>query len=420
MRTRAFNWPLIAILTSIAALNYCDRLAIAAVFPLLKSDLGLSDVMLGAVGSAFLWSYAIGSPIVGWIADHSSRSRIVLFSLVAWSLVTLATGLTHSTGQLVTMRVLLGLAECAYIPAAVGLLADHHGPAQRGRAIGIHTAGLGIGAVAGSTAAGYLGQHYGWRSTFVILGAVGLLISVVAALVLRGKDIRTEAAGDRITPQRRESHGTLRGLFTVPSYWVLLVQSLLLSIGIWLFLNWLPSYFKENFDMSLAGAGFYGAALLEFPLLFGVVAGGYLSDAVARRNSAARMLVQMICYIFGAVLLLVFTGNASFSLVAGAVLGFSLMRSFAVANESPLLCDLLPPRQRSTAIGFMNSANTFAGGIGVFVAGMLKSSYGLRAIFAGVSVVLLAAAAVNAIGYFFFVTRDLRRRADKILEEVPA
>jgi predicted MFS family arabinose efflux permease len=419
MQTKSFNWPLIAMLTSIAALNYCDRLAIAAVFPLLKADLGASDVMLGTIASAFLWSYAIGSPIVGWIGDHISRTRMVLFSLTAWSLVTMATGLTHSANHLIVIRVLLGLAECAYLPAAIGLLADHHGSKQRGRAISIHTAGLGVGAIIGSTLAGYLGQHYGWRSTFLILGAAGLVLSLIAAFVLRGKDTFVSRERPVVVVQEvSETGGILRALLRVPSFWVLLVQSMILSIGIWLFLNWLPLYFNESFGMSLAGAGFYGAALLEFPLLFGVVAGGYLSDAVARRSSAGRMLVQMVCYLIGSVLLLVFTRNSAFALVASAVLGFSLMRSFAVANETPLLCDLLPSKQRSTAVGLMNSANTFAGGVGVFGAGVLKSNFGLSAIFAGVSGILLIAAAVNAFGYLFLLPRDLQRRADKISEEV--
>lgn len=372
--------------------------------------------MLGTIASAFLWSYAIGSPVVGWVADHISRRRIILISLTAWSVVTLVTGLARSSNQLIVIRVLLGLAECAYIPAAVGLLADHHASEQRGRAIGIHTAGLGAGAVAGSTLAGFLGQHYGWRSTFLILGAFGLMLAAVAFFVLRGVDQTSEPAGSRPAVETAEAGGILRGLLSVPSYWVLLVQSMILAIGIWLFLNWLPLYFNESFGMTLARSGFYGAALLEFPLLFGVVAGGYISDTVARRSSAARMLVQMVCYLVASVLLLVFTRNSTFLVVAFAVFGFSLMRSFAVANESPLLCDLLPPKQRSTAIGLMNSANTFAGGMGVFGAGLLKSNFGLSAIFAGVSGLLFIAAIVNAYGYTFLLPRDLKRRAERIPE----
>lgn len=408
---RSFDWPLIALLTSIAALNYCDRMAMAAVFSLLRTDLGVSDVGLGAIGSAFLWTYAIGSPFVGWLADRRSRTRMVLLSLFAWSLVTVATGLTHSVNQLLVMRLLLGLAECAYIPAAVGLLADHHGPRHRGRAISLHTAGLGIGAVVGTTAAGYLGEHYGWRSTFIILGGAGIVLGVIAAVVLRGKDVPTVSARESAAGTAGETGGSLGAILRIPSYWVLLVQSMIVSLGIWLFLNWLPLYFKDTFALSLAGAGFFGAALLEFPGLFGVVTGGQISDSVARRGRANRMLVQSVCYFVGGVLLLTFTTRAAFALVAAAVFAFSFLRSLASANESPLLCDLLAPRQRSTAIGLMNSANTFAGGVGVLGAGVLKQNYSLASIFGGVSVLVFGAAVITAAGYYFLLPRDLRLRS---------
>jgi predicted MFS family arabinose efflux permease len=417
--TKSFNVPLIAMLTIIAALNYCDRLAISAVFPLLRADLGVSDVMLGAVGSAFLWSYALGSPIAGWLADRYSRTRMVLFSLVAWSAVTMLTGLTSDINQLLAARFLLGLAECAYLPAAAGLLADHHRPAQRGRAISIHTAGLGLGAITGATVAGFLGEHYGWRSTFLVLGALGIGLAIIAAFVLRDQEIKpaaeTGAASSLSSETGADTGNVFLALAKLPSYWILLLQSMFVAIAIWIFLNWLPLFFKETFAMSLAGAGFYGAALLDFPLIFGVVAGGYISDFVARRSSPGRMLVQAVSYLIGAFLMLAFAVEANFALVAAALLGFSLLRSVAVANETPLLADLLPSRQRSTAIGLMNTANTFAGGIGVFAAGLLMKHYGLSAIFAGVSVILIVVAALNAIGYKFFLPRDLKRRRDEIL-----
>jgi predicted MFS family arabinose efflux permease len=406
---RSFDWPLIAVLTTIAALNYCDRMAMAAVFPLLRTDLGVSDVGLGAIGSAFLWTYALGSPFAGWLADRRSRTRMVLLSVLGWSLVTMATGLTYSVNQLMAMRLLLGFAECAYLPAAVGLLADHHGPRHRGRAISLHTAGLGIGAVIGTTAAGYLGQHYGWRSTFLILGGVGVILAGVAAVVLRGKDVPSVPA-DGPAFEGARAHSSLRTVLRIPSYWVLLVQSMIVSLGIWLFLNWLPLYFRDTFSLSLVGAGFFGAALLEFPGLFGVVVGGQISDFVARRKSVNRMLVQSICYFIGGALLLTFTTRAAFALVASAVFVFSFLRSLASANEGPLLCDLLAPRQRSTAIGLMNSANTFAGGIGVLGAGVLKQNYSLATIFGSVSILVFGAAALTGVGYYFLLPRDLRLR----------
>src|SRR5437763_3877152 len=107
------KWTTVFLLFGIAALNYADRTAISSVFPLLRADLGISDLVLGAIGSVFLWSYALGSPIAGYLADRVSRSRVVLFSLLAWSSVMFATGFVHSTPMLLVMRALLGIAECA-------------------------------------------------------------------------------------------------------------------------------------------------------------------------------------------------------------------------------------------------------------------------------------------------------------------
>lgn len=415
-----FRWPLIAILTGAAALNYCDRTALSAVYPLLRAELGVSDAWLGALGSAFLWSYALGSPLAGWLADRTSRTRIVLVSLAAWSAVTLLTGLARDAHELLATRLLLGLAECAYLPAAVGLLADHHGPAHRGTAIGLHTAALSVGTVAGATLAGYLGERHGWRITFLLLGAAGLVLSAAAAWVLRGEDRPTAPDGVDGAAQpgvdepseapAGEEHSEGDGPFRLPSYWVLLAQSMVASVGIWLYLNWLPLYCKETFGMSLAVAGFSGTLIMQAPGTLGVIVGGSLSDQVARTDRARRMGLQTLCYLAGAPLLLTFAATRSLGLVAAAVVTFSLLRSMAVASENPLLCDLLPRRQRSRAIGLMNTANCAAGGIGVLAGGLLKTGYGLGSVFAGVSLLVLAAAAITAIGYFITLPRDLRRR----------
>lgn len=416
MRHEPFRWPLIALLTCVAAVNYGDRMAISAVYPLLRADLGVSDAWLGALGSAFLWSYAAGSPVAGWIADRVSRSGVILVSLVSWSVVTLATGLVRDANELLVTRVLLGLTECAYLPAAVGLLADHHGPDRRGLAIGFHTAGLSFGTVAGATAAGYLGERHGWRSTFVLLGIIGLILAFIAFFVLRGKDSSSAIDADQASPGRaiaEEAEAPPRRNFLEnPGYWVLLSQSMVVSVGVWLFLNWLPLYLAEAFQMSLAAAGFLGTMLIQMPGMIGVIVGGYLSDLIARRGVGRRLLFQSACYFLGAPLLLAFAWAPALPLVAGIMIGFSLMRSLAAANENPLLCDLLSRRQRSTAIGLWNTANCTAGGIGVISAGFLKREYGLGGVFAGASGLILISGIITAAGYLFVLPRDPGGKVD--------
>src|SRR5258706_3522961 len=174
-------WHVVAMLFFIACLNYADRTAISAVFPLLRSELDISDVGLAAIGSFFLWSYAIGSPFSGWLADRVSRSKMVVYSLSAWSLITIVTGLVTNANQLLLTRILLGFAECGYLPAAIALIADHHSPQTRATAMGVHLAGLNFGLVAGGALAGYLGEHYGWRVGFFLLGGVGLALAAIAS-----------------------------------------------------------------------------------------------------------------------------------------------------------------------------------------------------------------------------------------------
>ena len=82
------------------------------------------------------------------------------------------TGFVQSAPVLIFTRVLLGIAECAYLPAAIALIAEHHEPDTRGTAMGLHISGMQTGLIAGSTVAGYLGQQFGWRVDFFVLGGM--------------------------------------------------------------------------------------------------------------------------------------------------------------------------------------------------------------------------------------------------------
>ena len=139
--TSRTRWVALGLLFLAAVLNYADRTAFSAVFPLLKKDLGMSDVELGAIGSLFLWSYGLMSPFAGMAGDRFSRSSLVTGSLLVWSLVTGITGFVTSTHQLFAARILLGLSEALYLPAAMALIAGHFTSTGRGRALAIHVMG---------------------------------------------------------------------------------------------------------------------------------------------------------------------------------------------------------------------------------------------------------------------------------------
>src|SRR6266404_7637710 len=90
---RTYKWWVVAMLWFVCFFNYADRQAIFSVFPLLKSEFGLSDVQLGVVGASFMWVYALMGPAAGWVGDRFSRRGLILAALIFWSVVTAATAL---------------------------------------------------------------------------------------------------------------------------------------------------------------------------------------------------------------------------------------------------------------------------------------------------------------------------------------
>ncbi|MCE5311372.1 MAG: MFS transporter [Acidobacteriales bacterium] len=408
-----YKWELVVFLCVVAMVNYADRTAISAVFPLLGAELGMSDVALAALGSFFLWSYAVGSPFAGVLADRFSRSRLVVLSLTAWSLVTIWTGFAHSATELLVMRIMLGVTECAYLPAALALMADHHDTDTRATAMGLHLAGLNFGLIAGGTLAGYLGDHLGWRPSFYILGAAGLLLAGAGLIFLRD---RPRDAVD--SASARPSWGTigtdLRALSGIVTWRLLVGSGMLISIGTWIFFNWLPLYYKETFNLSLTAAGFSGTFMLQMTATVGAIAGGWLSDRVSRNVSRRRMLFGAVCYFGAAPLLLGFLVHPTYALVSVFIAGFALLRALGSITEPTVTCDLLQPRLRSTALALMNTANCLAGGIGVLVAGFLKSRFGLGGVFAGVSVIMFVAAGLVLAGYLVYFIRDAAERNGQV------
>src|SRR6266536_2982024 len=127
MAIRGYPWLVVGLLWAVALLNYLDRQVIFSLFPLIRADLRLSSLELGFLSTAFLWTYAIVSPLGGFLADRYGRRRVILLSLAVWSLVTFATGQARNFGELVAIRALMGVSEACYLPAALALITEYHG-----------------------------------------------------------------------------------------------------------------------------------------------------------------------------------------------------------------------------------------------------------------------------------------------------
>ncbi len=401
-------WRLAWFLFFCAGLNYADRTALSSVIPPLRADLGITDTQIGIMGMLFLWSYALASPFVGNLADRYSRGRIVMWSLIGWSIITILTGLVHNVTTLYGLRIALGIAESFYLPAAVALLGAQHGSATRGKAMGLHMLGLNLGLVGGGAAAGLMAEHFGWRFGFWVLGGLGLILAAFSTVILREKPTQPNE------PQPpKPAKGVVREAWAyclrVPTFYCMLASAMAAGVASWIFLSWLPLFFAENYNMNLGAAGLAGVALYKGPVFVGIAIGGWLSDKVVLRNVRGRALIKGLSFIVSAPFLFMFMGAPTFTLVAVTMVLSSTIRAIGLPSEHPLICEVIPAAYRSTAVGIFNTCGSAAGGLGVLLAGIFKKDLGLNVIFGASSFIYVIAGGLMLMAYWFFVGRDIER-----------
>ena len=218
-----YKWEVLALLWVAYLLNQADRQVFNVVLPLIREDLGLSDVAIGSIATVFNLFYAVLVPIGGLVGDRFSRKWIVTGSILFWSVATMFTGLCNGFVMLVLMRsVATGGGEAFFGPANYSLLAQYHDK-TRAFAMSVHQTAYYIGIIISGYAAGYIGQLWGWRSAFYVFGAVGVVHGVIMAVRLKDKkEPAAVAAASAAEPKPRLTEG-FRMVFTTPTALILTV-----------------------------------------------------------------------------------------------------------------------------------------------------------------------------------------------------
>jgi MFS family permease len=379
---QSYKWLVVGMLWFVCFFNYADRQAIFAVFPLIKQQLGLTDVQLGIVGAAFMWMYALFGPLAGWLCDRLPRKNLVLGGLIAWSLVTALTAVCHTYGQLVFCRALSGLGEAVYLPASMSLIGDYHSAATRSRAMSLHQSSVYVGSIAGGAISGLVGQFYGWRWSFILFGSCGLLFGVVVEKFLK-EPSRITAASSRSGNLFHESWALLAS----PIVLLLILAFVGANFVAVVFLTWMPSFLHGKFHMSLSMAGWNGTMYLQLSSVVGVLFGGLLADDLARRLAGARMLTQALGLFLGIPFLFCTGWAASVPAVVLSMIGFGYCKGLYDANIFASLYDVVEVRQRGIAAGMLNSLGWLGGGFAPIAIALAASKYGMGPSISGTALV---------------------------------
>jgi predicted MFS family arabinose efflux permease len=385
-------------------LNYCDRQAIFSMFPVLRSDLGLTDTQLGLTGSIFLWVYGIGCPIAGQLGDRFSKRLLVVLSLAVWSVVAVLTGFASSAIALLALRGVMGIAESLFMPAAIALTAEAHAPARRSRAIAALTTAQIAGSVGGGWFGGWMAQHGRWREAFLFLGAAGVFYAVPYFLFLRAVKEAPRAEKTEITGGL-----PIAELFRTPTFLLLCVVFPVFVFGLWLLYSWLPDFLHEKFTLDLSASAFNATAYLQGATFAGLLGGGVLADWLFQFSKAARLWLLAASLALCAPCLHALGNSGGLGATRLAAVGVGLSSGLFMGNIFPTAFEVVSADARASAVGLLNFFGAAVSGCATLFGGMWKKSVGIERLLSGTAFGYFVAALLLVVGIRLLFPRDYER-----------
>ncbi len=375
-------------------LNYAARQAVFAMYPSLQRDLGMDDASLGLIGAVFLWTYAIGCPVAGFVGDRMSKQRLVVASVVFWSLVTIATGVVGGGAAMIGCRAVLGVAQSLFMPTAVALVADAHPPRLRSRAIAILTTAQIVGTIAGNVFGGWMADMGRWRGAFFQLGGAGLVYAVMLAIGFgRWRSLAGKPSPETAV-RRDDSVPPMWTLLGIPSFLVLLVAFPCFVFGLWLIYGWLPTFLHDKFQLSQRDAAWDATVYLQSMAAVGLLGGGLLSDRLYRRTAAARQWVLVASLVGCAPSLWALAMVTSLETTRVAAAAFGLSSGLFMGNIFAAAFEVVAANLRASAVGVLNLGGGLVSGFGALFGGVWKQSLGIDGLLMITAGVYFAAAAI--------------------------
>jgi len=307
-----------------------------------------------------------------------------------------------------------GLGETFYFPASMSLVSDYHTSRTRSRAMGFHQTSVYIGTIAGGFFAGLIGQHYGWRWSFIVFGAMGLILGIFLAKFLvepkRGAaDERPAAEAEK--PARKLSTGELlRLLGRTPTALLLMLAFACANYVAMVLLSWMPKFLYTKFHMNLAMSGLTATLFVQLASMAGAPLGGYLADWLRRRTVTGRILVQAGCVLCGAPFVFLCGNTQTVGVLIFALACWGLFKGIYDANIFASVYDVIPSEARGTVAGLMNMFGWLGGGsLAPTMIGILATNYGLSFAISSTFMVYVAAGTILLCAVAFTVRRDVAK-----------
>ncbi len=351
-------------------INYIDRGNLSTAATLVKHELHLTATQLGFLLTAFFITYMPMQPVVGWLVDKFTASRVLVVGFLLWSLATILSGFAGGFAMLFACRLLLGIGESVSFPSMSRILCENVTEAQRGLANGIVQSGLAFGPAFGIFFGGMLIAAWGWRPFFVGFGLMSLLwVAAWTAISHRHVEHTAGASADDAPPMAL--------ILREPSLWGASLAHFCSNFLLYFLLTWIPYYLVHERHWSLSQmASIGGAAFLLMGA--GMLACGTIGDRFIRSGLSATLVRKATCGAGAAIAAVSMIGvgysgndaSAVWLMFAGIGTGFLGINTFVVAQT------MAGPVATGRWVGVQNTVANIAGIIAPSLTGILVDRTG--------------------------------------------
>jgi len=356
------TWPLL-MLTLISVFNYLDRSLLGLALPAIKQEMEISDTALGLVsGLAFVVIYSIVGIPIAWVADRYNRRNIIAIGLAFWSAMTAATGWVSNIWQLAAARFLMGAGEATSTAPANSMIADLFPAARRPLALALYGTAATIAYALLFPVAGWLAEHYGWRTMFIAAGLPGLIIAVFFVFTVR-EPARQTPPPDRSLSPFGSLMSDLKVLFANRCFVWIFAGVTFMGANVWATGAWAPTFFARVHGMGMAEAASIIGPSRGILGAVGILAGGFIVDRLHKDKMSWRVgIPALACAAVGPAEALFLLGNSTDAWFAG----FALASFFTLIHQGPIFAaviNIVGERRRALAVSVVLLGASLIGNI---------------------------------------------------------
>tara|TARA_R110000751_G_scaffold2018_8_gene8945 strand:+ start:298218 stop:299453 length:1236 start_codon:yes stop_codon:yes gene_type:complete len=367
-------------LAFVYVLNFLDRQLISILAKPIQDGLGITDGQLGLLtGFYFALFYCFIAIPIGWLADRTSRVKVLSAACAIWSAATAACGMAGTYGQLVVARMMVGVGEAGGVPPSYAIISDTFPRERRTTAMAIFNLGPPIGSALGVAFGASLAAAFDWRMPFYVIGGIGVVTAVVVYWVVR-EPKRGETDGLPVTTAPEVGPegfvATILRFFRNP---LLLMASLASGAGNFItygLLNFTVLFLMREKGMTLEDVAVWYALVVGIGMSAGIYASGRIVDRFARRSKAAYATVPAASLVLALPFFIGFAWAPSWKIALAFLLVPMFLNSFFLSATVTFVQNEVAPERRVISGALLLLVMNFIGlGLGPTYVGMMSDFF---------------------------------------------